>query len=196
MFGKFSFFKKKTEQEDPAAKAVGGIDPGLQYCPKCGDEYRAGIVRCAACQVDLISGAQQIALVHGREQQKFKRSMEITAGDKLVTLRRGQIQDMKYFQKLLADERIPAVIGGEADACRKGCRGGPDLELQIREADTEAAMAVLAHDFKKSTALDGYDLSHLHAAFDPRANKTVCPACGMQVAHTTKTCPECGLCFG
>ncbi len=196
MFGNFFFFKKKTEQVDPAAKAVGGIDPELQYCPKCGDEYRVGIVRCAACQVDLISGAQQIALLQGRDQQKLSRSMEIIAEDKLVTLRKGQVQDMKYFQKLLADERIPAVIGGEADACRKGCRGGPDLELQIREADTEAAMAVLAHDFKKSTALDGHDLSHLHAAFDPRARQTVCPACGTQVAHTTKTCPECGLCFG
>ena len=196
MFGIFSFFKKKTEQADPVARAVAGIDPDLQYCPSCGGEFRADITRCAVCQVDLISGVQQLALVQGRDQQKFNRSMEITAGDKLVTLRKGQIQDMKYFQKLLADERIPAVIGGEADGCRKGCRGGPDLDLQIREADIQAAMAVLANDFKKSTALDDHDLSHLHAAFDPRATKTVCPACGSQFAPTTTTCPECGLCFG
>ncbi len=196
MFSKFSFFKKKTGQADPASQVVAGIDPELQYCPTCGGEYRADIERCAVCQIDLISGAQKLALLQHTDRQFSSRSMEITAEDKLITLRKGQVKDIKYFQKLLADQRIPSIIGGEADACRKGCRGGPELYLQIREADGQDAMVVLAHDFKNSTALDSHDLSYIHAAFDSRAAKTTCPACGSQFAPTTTTCPECGLCFG
>lgn len=196
MFGKFSFFKKKTEQASPAKAAVAGIDPELQYCPTCGGEYRAEIERCAVCEVALISGARKIALLQEKEQRYLSRSMEIAAEEKLLVIRKGQINDIKYFQKLLADERIPSIIGGEAEACRKGCRGGPELSLQIREADVQEAMTVLARDFKRSTALDSHDLSHLQAAFDPRAAATACPACGTQLAPTTTTCPECGLCFG
>ncbi|MDP3480273.1 MAG: hypothetical protein Q8R88_10910 [Desulfoprunum sp.] len=196
MFAKFSFFKKKTEQISPKTQIVAGIDPELQYCPSCGDEYRADFKRCAVCQIDLISGVQKLALLQHNDRQAVNRSMEIKAEDKLITLRKGQVNDIKYFQKILADQRIPSIIGGEADACRKGCRGGPELHLQIREADGQDAMVVLAHDFKNSTALDSHDLSHIHAAFDPRAAKTACPACGSQFAPTTTTCPECGLCFG
>lgn len=196
MFGKFSFFKKKTEQAAPKTEIVNGIDPELKYCPSCGDEYRADIERCTPCQVDLISGVQKIALLGQTARNLASRSMDITADDKLVTLRNGQIKDIKYFQKILAEQRIPSVIGGEADACRKGCRGGPELSLQIRESDIEDAMRVLANDFKNSTALDSHDLSHVQAAFDPRAKTTACPACGLQFAPTTTTCPECGLCFG
>ncbi len=196
MLGKFSFFKKKTEKADSTISTVAGIDPELRYCPSCGDEYRADIEHCATCQVDLISGAQKLVLQQQQGRQLASRSMEIEAGEKLVTLRKGQVQDIKYLQKIMAQQRIPSIIGGEADACRKGCRGGPELCLQIREADIQDAMAVLAHDFKSSTALDSHDLSHLHAAFDPRAAKTACPACGTQFSPTTTTCPECGLCFG
>ena len=38
------------------------IDPDLQYCPSCNDEYRAEIHVCAACGIDLLSGEQMLAL--------------------------------------------------------------------------------------------------------------------------------------
>jgi hypothetical protein len=197
MFGKFSLFKKKADKnKSPVAHVMHGVDLELKYCPGCGDEFRADIEHCQTCKVDLISGAQKLALIQQKDRRFSERSMEIASEEKLVTLRKGQINDMKYIQKLLADERIPSIIGGEAEACRKGCRGGPEMHLQIREADIQDAMMVMAHEFKSSTALDSHDLSHLHAAFDPRATKAACPACGTQFAPTTTTCPECGLCFG
>jgi uncharacterized OB-fold protein len=70
------------------------------------------------------------------------------------------------------------------------------VHLQVREADIQDATTIMAREFRKSTALADHDLSHLQAAFDPRATKTVCPACGAQVAPTTTTCPDCGLCIG
>ena len=195
--GIFSFFKKQAEQvEQPAKQHHHGIDCELKYCPRCESEYRAEIECCATCEVDLISGAEKLARLQQKNGKFLSRSMDISAEDKLVTLRKGQIIEVKLVQKLLAEQRIPSLIGGEADCCRKGCRGGPEMHLQVREADAQDAMMVLAEHFKASTALDSHDLSHLQTAFDPRAAATACPACGTRFAPTTTTCPECGLCFG
>lgn len=195
--GLFSLFRKKEESAGDIGRKGSGIDPGLKYCPQCGDEYRAEIDRCAGCGVELISGVQRLAMEQARNRGRTGRSMEIAAGEALVTLRSGQLKDIKVLQRQLADERIPSIIGGEGGACcRSGCRGGPELQLQVREADVQDALAVLAHDFRKSTALEDHDLTHLQAAFDPRTAADRCPACGTRFAPTVATCPECGLCVG
>lgn len=194
--GFFSLFGKKEGPIDEAAHPDSGIDPGLKYCPRCGDEYRAEIARCAGCSVELITGVQRLAMEQARNRGRTGRSMEIAAGETLVTLRSGQLKDIKVLQRQLADERIPSLIGGEGGACcRSGCRGS-ELQLQVREADVQDALAVLAHDFRKSTALEDHDLTHLQAAFDPRTAADRCPACGTRFAPTVATCPECGLCVG
>nr|WP_240191619.1 zinc ribbon domain-containing protein [Desulfoprunum benzoelyticum] len=54
----------------------------------------------------------------------------------------------------------------------------------------------MAREFRESTALADHDLSHLQAAFDPRATRTICPACGSPLASSATTCPDCGLCIG
>ena len=36
------------------------IEPDLKYCPKCDDEYRAEIEKCATCGIELITGLQKI----------------------------------------------------------------------------------------------------------------------------------------
>jgi hypothetical protein len=67
--------------------------------------------------------------------------------------------------------------------------------LRIKEKDVDAALAILAKDFIKSTALDSHDLSNAHAVFDQQAAETVCPACGCRFSPTVGACPECGLSF-
>ena len=54
----------------------------------------------------------------------------------------------------------------------------------------------MAREFRESTALADHDLSHLQAAFDPRATQTICPACGAAITPTASACPDCGLCIG
>ena len=194
--GFFSLFKKKDGSAGDGAQPGSAIDCGLKYCPQCGDEYRAEIVRCAGCNVDLITGTERLAMDQARNRGRTDRSMEIVAGDTLVTLRSGQLKDIKLLQKQLAGERIPSIIGGEGGACcRSGCRG-PELQLQVRETDVQDALAVLAHDFRNSTALYDHDLTHLQAAFDPRTAADRCPDCGTRFAPAAATCPECGLCVG
>lgn len=118
--GIFSIFRRKSGPAADSGRAGDGIDPGLMYCPQCHGEYRAGFVRCATCGIDLISGALRLARLAGGNRRSAGGSMEIAAEDTLVTLRSGQLKDLKHYRKLLAAEGIPAIIGGEASACRTG----------------------------------------------------------------------------
>jgi len=118
--GIFSWFSRKDGPAAGPGPAGDTIDPGLMYCPQCHGEYRAGIVRCAACDVDLVSGAGRLARSGGGSRRSAGPVLEITAEDTLISLRRGQLKDIKYLKKLLAAEGIAAIIGGEEASCRTG----------------------------------------------------------------------------
>lgn len=192
------FFGKKSEKssESPSHKGrlVRGIDTEMNYCPSCGDEFRADILSCGICNQALMSGRDKLQMVMQKEEAKSTRSMEIFPEDELVNIRKGPVKDIKSLQKLLAQERIPAIIAGDESSCKKGCCG-PELFLQIKKEDIPAATKVLARDFMKSTALDSHDLLRADAVFDHLAAETVCPACGCKFSPTVGACPECGLCF-
>jgi hypothetical protein len=120
--------------------------------------------------------------------------MDISADDELVSIRKGPLKDVKGLKRLLAAERIPAILAGDEGGCSKGCCG-PEMYLQIRREDMDVAESVLARDFVKNTALNIDDLKHADVIFDERAAETVCPACGCKFSPTVGACPECGLCF-
>lgn len=168
-------------------------DPDLMYCPKCDEEYRAEIVMCAACNVELIGGGERLAQEETQKQKVDARSMAITNDDELANVRKGSLHDMKQLQTLLAKENIPSLLAGDGGS-GKGCCGD-DLYLQIKVSDAEDAMRVLADDFKVKTSLDSHDLSTAHAVFDTGAESSTCPACGFSFSTSSSTCPDCGLCF-
>ncbi len=192
------FFGKKTGKADqsPADRAtkVHGIDYEMNYCPSCKDEYRADVRYCGACNVPLITGREQLERIKAKQRALSERSMEIADTDELVTIRKGSVTDMKTLQKLLAEERIPAILFGEKAGCGKGCCG-PELYLQIKKEDIPLADEVLTREFIRSTALDSEDLLNATVVFDHQAAETVCPACGCRFSPTVGACPECGLCF-
>ena len=166
----------------------------MNYCPSCGDEYRADICHCGICKIPLISGSEKLAIILAKQEAQEERSMDILPEDELVNIRKGPLNDMKKLQNLLALERVPAILAGDEGGCAKGCCG-PELYLQIKKDDMQMATEVLAKDFVKSTALDSHDLSNAAAVFDQLATETVCPACGCKFSPTVGACPECGLCF-
>ncbi|MCF8056667.1 MAG: hypothetical protein K9K37_08515 [Desulfocapsa sp.] len=170
-------------------------DPDLNYCPQCDEEYREDIVNCATCNISLISGSERLAMEEAAKSKMAARTMDISSEDELAAIRKGPLGDMKYLQGLLAAEKIPSLLAGEKGSCGQGCCGGGDIYLQIKVADGEEAMNVLAMDFKRTTALDSHDLSNVHAVFDTGAESSTCPACGVTFSTTSKTCPDCGLCF-
>jgi len=169
-------------------------DPDLKYCPQCDEEYREEMVICASCNVELISGSEKLAMEEEEKARKAARSMDISSDDELANIRKGPLADMKHLKNVLAAENIPSVIAGEKSSCGQGCCGG-ELYLQIRVADGNAAMEVLANEFKRTTALESHDLSNVHAVFDTGAAQSTCPACGCTFSTTSPTCPDCGLCF-
>ena len=171
------------------------IDPELKYCPGCKEEYRAEILLCAGCQVELLSGKEFLEGNKSASLERDSRSMELSPGDELVTLRGGSLNDMKHLRTILAAERIPALLVSEDGSCGKGCCGSNFL-LQVRLEDGQAALSVLADDFKRSTSLASHDLANADSVFDVEAANTTCPACGRVFETSATTCPDCGLCFG
>ncbi len=192
MFLKF-LRKKSANEEKGNARLVHNIDREMFYCPSCSDEYRPGIAECASCKVPLVSGEEQLARFLSKREGIASRSMDISAEDDLVNIRKGSLHDMKYLRKVLAEERIPSLIAGD-ETCGRGCCG-PELLLQIKRSDVDEALKILARDFVRSTALDSHDLSTAQAVFDHKATETVCPACGCRFSPTVGACPDCGLSF-
>jgi hypothetical protein len=170
------------------------IDPDLQYCPSCMDEYRAEITTCAACHISLISGKEMLASRQELKRGQEGRSMLLSPADDLVSIRKGPLVQMKDFQAMLKREGFPSLAVNEDSNCGQGsCT--TNLLVQIRRDDLQDVMAVLEREHIQSTGLEDHNLSTAGAVFDTAAEQATCPACGYSFPTTQVTCPDCGLCF-
>ena len=170
------------------------IEHDLKYCPKCRDEYRPEIERCAACAIPLVWGAELAARAAGGDSRQNRKG-PLTPDDQLVVVFQGALGDLKHLKDLLEAEQIGAMISKEGGGCASGgC--APKFELQVRQEEVRDALEVLAQEHRRATALAEHDATHAGAVFNPEAGEAVCPACGFAFATTTTTCPDCGLCFG
>jgi hypothetical protein len=115
----FGFGKAAIKAKDQDAVSY-GVDVEMNYCPSCGDEYRADIEQCVTCKVALISGREKLEQKRQKVEAFNGRSMDISADDELVTIKNGKLRDLKPYQILLAKERIPALLTGESGGCGKG----------------------------------------------------------------------------
>lgn len=171
------------------------IDPELQYCPQCQDEYRAGIERCAACEVELISGTMILAAREEKENRLAGRKFEVTREDELTDVIKGNILTIKQLQAKLKKEGFPSLIAGDGDSCGKGCCGGGEVRLQVRVSDLQDVMGFMAREHARTTGLADHVTTHGDAVFDATAMNTTCPACGCNFSPQSQKCPDCGLCF-
>lgn len=170
------------------------IEPDMQYCPRCQDEYRPGVQVCVTCGDALISGVQMKDLLDKKNGRQSGRAVPITPEDELVDIIKGKIINVKSVQALLSREGIPSLIAGDSASCGKGC-GGTDVRLQVRTTDLPEVMALLAREHVQTTGLTDHDTSLVDAVFDPEAGSATCPACGCAFSTESKACPDCGLCF-
>jgi len=165
----------------------------LKYCPLCRDEYRAEILQCAACGVELLSG-DEMQRKNGDLEGQQGATARIEEGDTLVALRKGSLLDMKGLRNVLAGAGIPVELIQD-DSCRGGGCGGPELVLQVRSQDGQKALAVLQEEYERTTGLADMKATQAEAVYDPEAAVAVCPACAHEFTPNRPDCPDCGLHF-
>jgi len=165
------------------------IDPECNYCPQCGGEYRPEIHNCADCGVALVGGEAMLAGL----KQGPGRVAEIGPLEPVVAVHKGPLPQLKALQAYLRGKGLPSRLVKESGAgC--GCRG-PEVLLQVREADQAGAMAALAEEYREHTGLADHDTRFAGALYDAGAAEAVCPACGCRFTPDMTECPDCGLCF-
>ena len=120
MLKKLFGWTKKTASSGSSETERHAIAPEMRYCPDCGDEYRAGIPRCASCDVLLISGTKRREQMGMQGPALNKRSMDITTQDQRVVLRTGKLRDLKPLRILLTKERIPTLLSGDSTGSSRG----------------------------------------------------------------------------
>ena len=177
------------------------IEPDLKYCPKCNDEYRADIEKCAACGIDLITGKQKIEMEEARRKKLENRVSELSPDDDLIRVRRGPLSEMRYLSNLIYNERIATLLVGDMRSCAKDRFGNTlatptTYDLLVRREEVMEALHIIEEEHRKTTGLEQHDQDHADAVFNPEAGVACCPACGCTFETTGTTCPDCGLSFG
>ena len=170
------------------------FESDLKYCPECKDEYRAEILVCATCKVDLLSGEQMLQQAGASTQEMHQPKAAIQPDDDLLALQKGNLLDMKRVKNLLAGHNIPALLIKD-DQCRSGCCGGAEVVIQIRWDDRERATVLLEEEHMRTTGLKSNQSEDEGSIFNPEAPLAVCPACGHTFPPNGPDCPDCGLCF-
>lgn len=177
------------------------VEPDLKYCPKCDDEYRAEIERCAACGIDLITGVQKIAIEEERRKKLARRVRELSPDDNLVRIRRGPLPEMQHLANLLDRERIGTLLVGDMSTCGKDRFGNTlatptTYELLVKREDGNEAINIIEEEHRRTTAVEQHDLGNIDSVFNPNAGMACCPACGHSFPTTGTICPDCGLNLG
>ena len=171
------------------------VEPDLKYCPQCDDEYRAEIEKCAACEIDLITGQQKIEREEALRKKLESRVDDLSPSDDLVPIRRGPLTEMRHLANLLDGHRIGTLLVGDTKNCGKGCC--PSVyDLLVKREDGLEALQIIEDDHRRTTRLEEHIHSNADAVFDPEAGEACCPACGHSFPTTETACPDCGLGFG
>ena len=111
MFGKLFGLGKSNKKV--ADNNQYNIDIECNYCPKCGDEYRAEIETCVTCAISLQAGSEKLKMLMQQEANSSPRSMEISTEDELVTIHGGKLNSLKSLQHLLKAEFVPSLLSGD-----------------------------------------------------------------------------------
>ena len=107
------------------------------FCPKCGDEYRTGFKRCAACDTDLVE-----KLVDAGEPASFEMVTVLETGDQSLVAVAKSMLEGAGIPCIARNERLQNLFGWGAIGTGFNTAMGP-IRLQVLQEDAEAAKELL-----------------------------------------------------
>lgn len=151
------------------------------FCPDCHDEYRAGIVRCAACQVDLVE-----ELGDGEPAAPQPEGVDAASAAERLVEYCGflSLEDARRARDTLRRERVPYEIVIR-DAVTDDPRSTPPEEFWLR---------VPVRHVRRVAELLGVDDDEAPAA-ESDDQALACSDCGREVGADESFCPHCGARF-
>ena len=160
------------------------------YCPSCRGEFRAGITRCANCEVDLVAEAPDLDPYASPESMAA-----LLAEAELRPVLLGTYEPARQAQGLLAGARIASVVAPEEDDDMQ-----PGLHarfvLLVAEEDVGRARGFFEARFAAGVANEGLQLKDPESQEVDAEGALPCPACDTPVPADQAECPECGLFVG
>ncbi|MBI5509173.1 MAG: hypothetical protein HY903_10505 [Deltaproteobacteria bacterium] len=155
------------------------------FCPKCRAEFVAGVLRCGNCEVPLLADLPpEDDFASPESMARLLKDRELEA----VVV--GNYVALSEQQRLLAKERIPSVIAGEA-ATEIEAGLHARLFLMVEAERLGEIRAFFEKRWARGLAAEGIML-----AKDLAAHEGTCPACGAAMPADVAECPECGLFLG
>jgi hypothetical protein len=190
-------FKRNGADEIGGGRGGSAQSEGLLVCPSCGDEYRSGFHRCAACDCEL-AAATAGSRKEGEPQLDEPRGTsiaDIAADEEVVTIRQGTLAESKRLRRLLAQHGIAALVVSDGTPATGGCCPSPSMLVQIRPDDAVTAQKLLREDYRRLTGLAELqrELETEITAVE-QSGEQCCAACGHLLVAGQQECPDCGLC--
>jgi hypothetical protein len=108
------------------------------FCPKCGDEYQPGFVRCEDCDTDLIEGLPVVD-----EPSPLEMVTVLETGDQSLIAVAKSVLDGAGIPCIARNERLQNLFGWGAIGTGYSVAMGP-IRLQVLKEDAETARELLA----------------------------------------------------
>ncbi len=143
----------------------------VRYCTACDTEYRPEVERCADCGGPLEDHYEGVTA-----PPPAVGPIEASGPTSLVY--GGEASELRPMAARLGEAGIPFRV----DPLR---RAPQELELRVRSADLDAALALL----RDLVGIAAEDADFVDGGYRR------CPACRSELAKGSPECPECGLGF-
>lgn len=154
------------------------------FCPECRSEFRAEIVFCQSCEVDLVAALESEDLF--TSIQKMEATLAEVA---LVPVVMGNPPELRRLQEGLYRERLPSVLANAGEGAYTPGTAA-QLYLMAPEEDLPKIADYITRTNQESLHREGVveevSLGQISS----------CPACGSDAPTEAAECPECGLMLG
>ncbi len=168
------------------------MSESIRVCRDCGEEYRAGVARCADCGGELQDRLldEEGNPVEPEQEPAAETPAPVVNSAHRVVFITPKAAELVPLAEALREGGIeyplaeqPATVEGAASR----------YALLVNEADAASALQTLEPLLAEEA---GEDLHAVETRFEAGRGYVACPACGTEQPPGAVECSECGLAFG